>query len=210
LGAGTDSPGAAGRSDLGAGDGGGAPYGHHEFLRTDEQLVVAHTELLEPVVLVKKSSGVGRAVSLLTTCYSSSDDHEMSLSASARIEDLVPPCYIHAGNMHRLIKVSCLPLLISTFLYLVISHYCSSSSSSSSSSRSSKTLVSFLFDCFISRRKGGVCYDCDDELCFDTLVESLVMMRTIEQRVIRLFLFVTESSFSMMLFRVRISVSRVL
>lgn len=54
----------------------------------------------------KKPSGVGRAVYLFTTCYSSSEDNEMSLSASTKIEDLVPPYYVHAGNMHRLIKVS--------------------------------------------------------------------------------------------------------
>lgn len=62
-------------------------------------------DYLEDTVVTKKS-GMGRAVSLLTTCYSSTDDNEMSLSASTKIEDLVPPYYVHAGNMHRLIKVS--------------------------------------------------------------------------------------------------------
>lgn len=57
-------------------------------------------------IITKKTSGVARAVCLLATCYSSSDKNEMSLSASTKLEDLVPPCYVHAGNIVRLIKVS--------------------------------------------------------------------------------------------------------
>ncbi|CAG7724464.1 unnamed protein product [Allacma fusca] len=74
-----------GRSGLASGDGGG-------------------DEHIPEEITTKKTSGVGRAVHLLTTCYSSSDDNEMSLSASTKLEDLVPPCYVHAGNMPRLIK----------------------------------------------------------------------------------------------------------
>jgi len=73
----------------------------------EEQPILPYVVVAAPEDMVgKKISGVGRAVSLLTTCYSSSGENEMSLSTSIQIEDLVPPCYIHAGNMQRLIKVS--------------------------------------------------------------------------------------------------------
>lgn len=111
----TESP-LPGRAGVGAGDGGGggssSVCGVADY-RPDEYSIPAHTD--EPVVI--KKSGVGRAVSLLTTCYSSSEENEMSLSASTRIEDLVPPCYVHAGNMPRLIKVSFLYFLLSPYSY---------------------------------------------------------------------------------------------
>ncbi|OXA45475.1 hypothetical protein Fcan01_19496, partial [Folsomia candida] len=82
----------------GGGGGGGTDYPIE--LRADAEL---HADDPPPTAAIKRS-GMGRAVSLLTTCYSSSEDNEMSLSASARIDDLVPPCFVHAGNMPRLIK----------------------------------------------------------------------------------------------------------
>jgi len=93
-----ESPG-HGRLETGSRDGGGGGGSG------TGQPSVGEEHFPEEIVAAKKS-GMGRAVSLLTTCYSSSDDHEMSLSASTKIEDLVPPYYVHAGNMHRLIKVS--------------------------------------------------------------------------------------------------------
>jgi len=87
----------------GDGDGGGSSScggvcGGGGELRGDDHSVYAEE-------IITKKSGVARAVCLLATCYSSSDKSEMSLSASAKLEDLVPPCYVHAGNIVRLIKV---------------------------------------------------------------------------------------------------------
>lgn len=91
-------------SSSGDGDGGGSSScggvcgGGGEF-RGDDHSVYAEE------IITKKTSGVARAVCLLATCYSSADKSEMSLSASTKLEDLVPPCYVHAGNIVRLIKV---------------------------------------------------------------------------------------------------------
>lgn len=105
----------------GGGGGGGTDYPIE--LRADAEL---HADDPPPTAAIKRS-GMGRAVSLLTTCYSSSEDNEMSLSASARIDDLVPPCFVHAGNMPRLIKVSKKIFKISKFSKFYKFFYISSS-----------------------------------------------------------------------------------
>lgn len=97
-----DGDGGAGSGGGGSSSCGGVCGGRGDF-RGDDHSMYAEE------IITKKTSGVARAVCLLATCYSSSDKNEISLSASTKLEDLVPPCYVHAGNIVRLIKVSNLP-----------------------------------------------------------------------------------------------------